>query len=121
MILSEIAVLVNSQLSSQQQEALLRLFMARGGDPSLAMQSLSGDAKLVAAAEYLLKAGLITAAGNGIVVSKTGEGELVTAGLLDANGPTDKARELLGQPSAKSSPDRSLSVSAGETVPAATK
>ena len=119
MKLFEVAALVNSQLSELQKEALLRLFMASKG--GAAMKSIAGNAHLVAAAEYLLKAGMIRPNGGDVAITPEGEGELVTAGLLDDQGPTDKARELLGQPPAKTTPkpDVDHSVSAGESIPGA--
>ena len=122
MKLFEVAALVNSQLSGLQKEALLRLFMASKG--GAAMKSIAGNAHLVAATEYLLKTGFVAPAGTDVSVTPEGEGELVKAGLLDDQGPTDQARELLGQPPAKTAtkpkPDVDHSVSAGESIPGAT-
>lgn len=101
MKLMEIAALTNPQLAKEQQECLLRLYMNKDTDPSTALQTISGDVKLMASAEYLIKAGMLTPVNGGYVVSQRGVNELVTAGALDENGVTDIGRRLIGQPPPK--------------------
>lgn len=103
MKLMEIAALTNPQLAKEQQECLLRLYMNKDANPTQALQTISGDVKLMAAAEYLIKSGMLTPAEGGYTVSQRGINELVTAGVLDENGVTDVGRELIGQPAPKSS------------------
>lgn len=97
----EVLAMPNSQLSTEQKECLLRLYMAKGGPPSAAMQGLAGNAKLIAAAEYLIKAGMLAEVQGGVMVTQAGTNELVTAGVIDSTGVTDTGRELLGQPPPK--------------------
>lgn len=92
MKLYEIAAVTSSQLSLEQKECLLRLYMSKD------VHAIAGDVKLMAAAEHLVKVGMLTPE---MQVTRIGQGQLSMAGLLDASGPTDEARELLDQPSAK--------------------
>lgn len=101
MKLLEVMAMPNSQLSTEQKECLLRLYMNKGGPPSAAMQGLAGNAQLIAAAEYLIKAGMLSEVQGGVMVSQAGENELVSAGVIDQSGVTDTGRELLGQPPPK--------------------
>lgn len=118
MKLLEIAAMVNTQLSIEQQECLLRMYMGKDADPIAAMQTISGNVKLMAAAEYLIKTQMLQPVASGYVISQKGTNELITLGIVDNGGVTDVGRTLLGQPAPK--PHAAQPQSAPSSVSAAT-
>lgn len=102
MKLMEIAARVSPQLAKEQQECLLRFYMSKDADPATTVQTIAGDVKLMAAAEYLIKARYLQQQGAGYAISTLGINELVSSGVLDTNGVTDIGRQLIGQPAPKS-------------------
>lgn len=97
MKLCEIAVSFNSQLSQEQKLCLLKVYMTSRVSADVASDSLAGDQKILAAAEYLMKFGMLASAGHGLSITQSGVAELTKNGIIDSTGVTEMGKELLGQ------------------------
>lgn len=104
MKLFEIMAAGSTQLSHEQQLCLLKIYMTSVISDEVAIRAISGDTKLMAAAEYLIKSQYLQPSPNGLVITNAGKSQLLQAGLTDSMGVTDMGRELLNQPVPKKFP-----------------
>lgn len=104
MKLFEIMAAGSIQLSHEQQLCLLKIYMTSVISDEVAIRAVSGDTKLMAAAEYLVKSQYLQQSATGLMITDAGKSQLLQAGLTDSMGVTDMGRELLNQPVPKKAP-----------------
>lgn len=95
MKLNEVVIPSNDQMTDVQQTALLSIFIGSGTSPETAAESLKGDAKKMAAGEYLVAKQFITLSQAGVAITQRGMNELISSGLVQQGQVTPKGRQLI--------------------------
>lgn len=95
MKLNEVVIPSNDQMTDVQQTALLSIFIGSGTSPEAAAESLKGDAKKMAAGEYLTAKQFITLSQAGVAITQRGMNELISSGLVQQGQVTPKGRQLI--------------------------